>query len=34
MMASGAIDLDEFSRPEILDPCRVEGEHPGRPVFL
>ena len=26
--AGGAIDLDEVTRPEILDPCRVEGEQP------
>ena len=33
MVAGGAIDLDEVTLPEILDPCRVERQHISA-VFL
>jgi hypothetical protein len=26
-MVTGAIDLDEVTRPKVLDPRRIEGEH-------
>jgi hypothetical protein len=34
VVAGGAIDFDEIPWPEILDPRRVEGEHPRTSVFL
>jgi hypothetical protein len=34
MVAGGAIHFDEVTGPEILDPRRVDGKHPGRLVFL
>src|ERR1700731_32115 len=33
VLAGSAIDLHEVTRPEILDPRCVEGEHSGSPKF-
>jgi hypothetical protein len=34
MIATGAIDLHEIALPEILNPRRIQGQHPLKTVWL
>jgi hypothetical protein len=34
MLAGGAVHLYKVARPEILNPRRVQGEHPAPLMFL